>query len=84
MRHLLTLVTILILASCVKNKTVETKDETDITFDEFLKTIPNQSLPLDFDCGLPNGTNSSEDFKSFKDFIPKSTDGIFGTIESNM
>jgi hypothetical protein len=83
MRHLLTLIAILILASCAKNKTTEAIDNAETNFSEFLDTIPKKSLPIELSCGLQDGTIFTEGFKMFRRFIPASTDRIFGTIESS-
>ncbi len=83
MKKLLILISTSFLISCGRDGTTETANETDVNFKEFLNAIPNQSLPLELSCGLPDGTKSAEEFKIFKDFIPKSTDKVFGTIKSN-
>ncbi|HYF68132.1 MAG TPA: hypothetical protein VD884_08350 [Ohtaekwangia sp.] len=72
-----------ILASCGKYSTSETSDDNGNSFTEFLSRIPHQSLPLELSCGLPDQTAFADDLKTFKEFIPKSVDRIFGTIKSN-
>jgi hypothetical protein len=79
MRYLLILIPTLLM-SCGRDKATT---RIDANFAEFLTTIPNQPLPVELECGLPDETKFSEDFKAFYEFIPKSTDRILGAIESN-
>src|SRR5882757_2901354 len=87
MRYLLILIAILLLISCGRDKANVTTDKNDTNVDtdftEFLNAIPYQSLPVELSCGLPNETNSADEFKTFSKFIPKSTDKVFGAIKSN-
>ena len=84
MRYLLELILISLVIGCGRDMASDkegAKNERD--FAEFLKTIPNHSLPLELSCGLPNETNSVKEFEIFNKFIPKSIDKIFGEIENN-
>jgi hypothetical protein len=79
--HLSLTIAIVVLTSCQDKSNKAT--EMDPLFQEFLEAIPEKSLPINFSCGLPDGTEFSRDFEKYKTFIPKSVDRIFGTIESN-
>jgi hypothetical protein len=77
---LLSLTTVILFASC-GDKTSKTTD-LDPLFQDFLSAIPKKSLPINLSCGLEDELKSSDDFKKYKSFIPKSAERIFGTIDS--
>ena len=74
-------IAIFLLTGCQDKSSKAT--EIDPLFQDFLNAIPKKSLPINFSCGLPDGTEFSRDFEKYETFIPKSVDRIFGTIESN-
>lgn len=54
------------------------------TFKEFISNLPFRTLPVRFDCGLPDGPGSgnipASDVQDYKEFIPGKHDVIFGTV----
>lgn len=79
------LIAIPLLISCGQDKVSQVVSKTDgavdTLFEEFLRTIPHQPLPINLSCGLDE-TVSSTDFDRFKSYIPKSADRVFGRIDS--
>lgn len=74
----------LLFFGCGRDKAnVIVDDIENPSFEEFIQSMPNKSLPLELDCGLPDGTDFSDDFKRFYKYIPKSTDRIFGRINTS-
>jgi hypothetical protein len=86
LRYLLALTALLLLTTCLPEKTDQTSErsdnQVDVGFAAFLNALPNQALAIKISCGLAEGTVSSREFEKYTNYIPKAVDRILGTINS--
>lgn len=74
---------LLVLLSCSSKQQDNVKSNT-AKFDEFVRNLPRNELPIHLSCGLPDGPDAvnlqSSEFNEYSQFIPSNQNLIFGIV----